>query len=180
MLKNYIFGKIDAICNMDVKLLNYSQSSKVFQCCCPRGSRVTREEGYNLFLLILKSLTVMVSGLLMTNLQKKRQMIKQHAAMNNFSFASVPLGFQLHGNVVWPLWNIEPIFANSDVLVFNWRMNITAPRHLMASWYPLLNDRCDPYSCVIFRARNLWNLPSNTRKERPERLNHSVCLVIVW
>ena len=40
MLKNYIFGKIDAICNMDVKLLNYSQSSRVFQCCCPRGSCV--------------------------------------------------------------------------------------------------------------------------------------------
>ena len=67
------------------------------------GTQKTREEEYNLFLITLKSLTVMVSDLLMANLQKKRQMIKQHDAMNNFSFASAPLGFQLHGNVVWPL-----------------------------------------------------------------------------
>ena len=55
------------------------------------GTQKTREEEYNLFLITLKSLTVMVSDLLMANLQKKRQMIKQHAPMNNFSFGSAPL-----------------------------------------------------------------------------------------
>ena len=43
--------------------------------------------------------------------------------MNNFSFASAPLGFQ-HGNAARPLSNIQSIMATYHVEVFNTRTSI--------------------------------------------------------